>query len=139
MACPSNYAEKRVQIVLQTTKNTQTNIDILLYIRRHFLQDNLIELERYWFNKIGLKIISAIHINFTYKQYLWANAWGFWIDFLISQVHYMKCFCKNLWDVAVFELERHLDHKKRPDNAPCACPMTHPIYHQAEHLLLVLQ
>ncbi len=33
----------------------------------------------------------------------------------------------NIWDVAVLELDSHLDHNEGPDLASCACPKTHPI------------
>ena len=33
----------------------------------------------------------------------------------------------NLWVVAVIELDTHSDHNRRPNYAPCAGPLTHPI------------
>ncbi len=39
--------------------------------------------------------------------------------------------CMNLRGVAVLELDSHPDQDKRPEHAPCACPMTQPIDHRS--------
>ncbi len=38
---------------------------------------------------------------------------------------------ESMRDVAVIELDSHPDHKKGPDQAPCACLKTHPLDHRS--------